>query len=298
MPLRPRTRRVLLAAALTPLALLAVAFLWAWRSPPYYTEAPVAELPVPILTMEEYDAVSQTHPRPYLVEIEGEGRAVLLFGAEHTKDPAHPELAELRRRWEAFRPTVCLVEGRLGFLLPGLMDPAAHYGEMGVAAALARRDGLPIYSWEPPREVEVARMLERFPAERVALFYVLRPYVSGLRHGKPDDPDAYVEAYRAKRTAWPGLERTIPSVAALDSLWQRDFAGFPDWRDTSDEYGWPGYLAALADRSNAIRDEHVAAVILDLVRRGERVFAVAGSSHAVKLDAALHGALHDTGASG
>jgi hypothetical protein len=293
MPLRTRTRRVLLAVAATPLLLVAAVFLWAWRSPPFYTEAPPAVLPVPVLTMDEYDAVSQTHPRPYVVEAETSegGGAVLLFGAEHTRDPDDPQLAALRSLWDRFAPTVCLVEGRLGFLLPGLMDPAAHYGEMGAAAALARRDGLPIYSWEPPREAEVARMLEAFPAERVALFYVLRPYVSGLRHGKPEDPEGYVEAYRRERTAWPGLEGTIPSVAALDRLWQRDFAGFPDWRDTSDAYGWPGYLAALSDRSNALRDEHLAAVILDLVRRGERVFAVAGSSHAVKLDGALHGAL-------
>jgi len=42
-----------------------VVWLVAWRSPPYY-DAPPAELPVPILTMAEYDGVSQTHPRPYV----------------------------------------------------------------------------------------------------------------------------------------------------------------------------------------------------------------------------------------
>jgi hypothetical protein len=225
------------------------------------------------------------------VEVEAAGGALLLFGAAHTRDAAAPELAALRGLWGRFEPTVCLVEGRLGFLLPGVMDPVRHYGEMGFAAALARRDGLPIYSWEPPREAEVARMLETFPAERVALFYVLRPYVSNRRFGKPEDPEGYVEGYRAERTTWPGLEGTLPDIAAIDRLWQRDFAGLPDWRDTSDEYGWPGYLADLAARSNALRDEHFASVLLDLVRRGERVFAVAGSSHAVRLAPALRAAL-------
>ena len=134
-------------------------------------------------------------------------------------------------------------------------------------------------------------MLDSFPAEQVALFYVLRPYFSNLRFGRPANPEKFVEEFRSKRTRYPGLEGTLPSIAAIDSMWARDFAGLPDWRETSDEYGLPGYLRQLSDRSNALRDEHLAAVLLDLVHRGERVFAVSGSSHAVKLDRALHGAL-------
>ena len=40
----------------------AVALVWlvAWRSPPFY-DAPRAALPVPILVMAEYDKVSQAH---------------------------------------------------------------------------------------------------------------------------------------------------------------------------------------------------------------------------------------------
>lgn len=269
-----------------------VGALWlvAWRSPPFYDVQPVA-LPVPILTMAQYDSVSQSHPRPYIVKVAAPQGAVLLFGAAHTRDPADPELGMLDREWKAFGPTVTLVEGRLGFLVPGLMDPVKFYGEMGAAAALARAGGIRIYSWEPRRETEVARMLDSFPPPRLALFYVLRPYFSQLRFGRPADPEGFVEEYRRIRTGYPGLEGTLPSIGAIDSLWARDFAGLPDWRDTSDEYGLPGYLGDIAARSNAIRDEHLAAVIVDLVRRGERVLAVAGSSHAVKLDRALRAAL-------
>jgi hypothetical protein len=39
------------------------------------------------------------------------------------------------------------------------------------------------------------------------------------------------------------------------------------------------------------RDEHFARVIIHFARSGERVSAVAGSSHAVKLDAALRATL-------
>src|SRR4051794_23357754 len=165
-----RLRSALLAiAALAAVVVTGIGAL-AWRSPPFY-DAPVVALPVPIMTSKQYDSVSETHPRPYVVTIENERGSLVLFGAAHTRDTADPQLDSLRALWAAVRPTVALVEGRLGFLLPGFMDPVAAYGEMGAVAALARAEGLPIYSWEPRREWEIARMLDSFPAQRVALFY-------------------------------------------------------------------------------------------------------------------------------
>ena len=289
-----RTGAILRVVALVAagfLLLLALVAVWAWRSPPFYTRVAPGPLAAPIMTMEEYSKVSAEHPRPYVVEIESADGAVLVYGASHTRNPRDPQIADIRRRWDAFRPTVALVEGRLGFLLPGIMDPVRQYGEMGAVNDLARRSGVRVYSWEPPREVEFARMLERFPAKRVALFYVLRPYFSNLRHGRPADPDAYVEEYRRKRTAYPGLTNTLWNVADIDSIWKQDFPGLPDWRDTSDEYGLPGYLGGISAASNGVRDEHLVNVLLDLAGHGARVFAITGSSHSVKVEAALRATL-------
>ena len=163
------------------------------------------------------------------------------------------------------------------------MDPVEQYGEMGKLNALARTDGIPVYSWEPTWDHQLERMLDKFAAERVALYYVLRPYFSTMQGRQPEDPNAFIEPFRKKRTRMPGLEGTLPSVDAIDAIWKRDFADYDDWRELSDAYGYPGYLNELFAHSNLIRDEHLANVIVDLMSRGERVFAAAGSSHAVKL---------------
>ena len=258
-----------------------------WRSPAYYTEYPAIPLKKSIMTPEEYGAVVEAHARPYIVRHEAGTSAVLLFGAEHTRDPKHPQLDQLRNEWKKFRPTVALVEGRLGFLFRWFMDPVVHLGEGGLVYDLAKSDGIDTYSWDPPLEKEVAWVQQEFPPYRVALFYVLRPYFGAFRQGPVDDPESFVEEYRVQRTAYAGLENTLPSIAAIDSIWRKEFAGLKDWRETTDEYGWPGYLNDIAKRSNSFRDEHFARVILDLVKKGHRVFAVAGSSHAVKLDSTL-----------
>lgn len=282
----PQKILIPVAALLAAAALLASC---AWRSPPIYDGFALRALDPPVMTLNEY-AQRGPHATPYVVEAVSDSGAALIFGARHTRDPADPQLQTLEERWYEFHPTVALVEGRLGFLMPGVMDPVRRYGESGKTMALARRDGVPVFSWEPTREAEVARMLDAFPPERVALFYVLRPYVSSRRFGRPKNPDATLEAARRKRTRIAGLEGTLRSVAHVDSIWQRDFAGLPDWRDTSDELGWPGYLAPLAVRAGIIRDEHLAQTVVDLAQKGERVFVSAGASHGVTVEPALRGA--------
>ncbi len=235
----------------------------------------------------EYALVRDSHPRPceYTLSIApGSARVV---GVEHSKDPRSESVAAVRRAFEGFRPRVVLVEGRLGFHLGGEESGIRKFAEPAAAYALARRGGIPVYTWEPDRGGEVGRMLERFPKERVALFFVLRPYFSGYRHGRPADPDRVLEEVRATRTRWAGLEGSLPSVAAIDEIWRRDFVGFPDWRDTSDANGWPGPLAELAGFNRDVRTNHLAWCVRDLTGRGERVLVVCGSSHAVRIRPAL-----------
>lgn len=248
-------------------------------------------LPVPILTADEYTKRMDRHARPYIVRIELDRAHLVLYGATHTKDSNDPQLAELREIVAQFKPTVILVEGRLGLQVRWLSDPLKKFGESGFVFALAKTLGIRIYTWEPPVDQEVAQVLKHHPREQVALFYIMRPYFSGLRHGRPKAPDAFAEDCRQKRTQWPGLEKTFAGVAEIDTVWKRDFAGKPDWRDTSDEFGLPGYLHEVWKSSNAARDEHFARVILDLLGKGQRVLAVCGSSHAVKLEPAIKGAL-------
>jgi hypothetical protein len=259
-----------------------------WRSPDYYTAYGDIELAEPVLTSEQYSELAESHARPYIVRISD---AVILFGAEHTMDPANGQIDSIRSLWKEFSPTTALVESRLGFLFRWVQDPVARYGESGLVYDLAKQEGIPCYTWEPPVEAEVAWVLKSYPQKRVALFYILRPYFGQRKFSTPDDPDRMVTGTIGRRTQWKGLEGSIASVAEIDSIWKADFAGGKDWRDTDDRYGWPGYLNEIAAVSNAFRDEHAVRVILQLVRNGERVFAVCGSSHAVKLERALRSTL-------
>lgn len=255
-------------------------------SPAYYYPADDIILRDPIMSSEGYDSVHAVFTRPYIVYIEG-GRAVLTFGAEHTKDPNHPQFAKIDSLWTLFNPDAALVEGRLGFIMKGFMNPVSAHGESAYVQELAKKKGIELYSWDPPVEADVKNTLKYFHKKKAALFYVLRPYFSNYRFGKPDDPESFVLDYLEKRTKYPGLEGSLSGIAEIDSLWKADFAGLPDWRETSDAYGWPGYLNDIARISNTFRDEHLVQCIAELTNKGKRVFAIMGSSHAVKTEKAL-----------
>jgi len=266
-------------------------WLTGWRTLPECAGFVPVTLTVPVMSAADYDKVIGTHRRPYIYEISASPGAVLVFGAEHTRDRRDPQLERIREAWTGFRPNTALIEGRLGFLPAAFVDPVRQFGESGAVYRLARRWGVEAFAWEPPLAAEVGSLLGEFTPEQVALFYVLRPYLGRVRFGRPLDPEGFIEEFRRKRTRWPGLEGTLPGIEAIDAAWKRDFAGQPDWRDESDEGGLPGYLGAIAGRAGIARDAHLVQSVLFRVREGCRVFVVAGSAHAVMIEPALRAAL-------
>lgn len=251
-----------------------------WRSPKHFSNLSRCS-DATVLTMKEYGKLVDTHRRPYVYEIKSEGKGgVFVYGAEHTKNPDNRQIKDIEEQWKKFKPTVALVEGRLGFLIKPFMNPIKQYGESGWVASLAKRDKVKLYSWEPFTDSINVTIRRKYTAEQLALGRILNPYFSNLRFGKPASPEKYVEDV-LDRAAEFNVQDKFKSYKDVDAYWKMYFPNGPDWRDVSDQWGLPGYLGDVADDRNLIRNMHLACVIQELVSKGERVFVVAGSSHAV-----------------
>ncbi|TDO26468.1 hypothetical protein [Sediminibacterium goheungense] len=252
--------------------ILSIVYLMAWKSPRYYIPQNAYNTADSIVPFLQYTG---EHERPFLVET----KTAIVFGATHTKDRKDPQLIQMENLWSEFKPTIALVEGRLGFLLPPFMDPVQELGEGGMLKALAHRDGVKIMNWDLSKKALADSLQLYFTREQIALQQILNPYFGNLRFGKPSSPDGFIEEY-IKRAAYVGLEDSIKTVADIDRIWVKYFPAGPDWRETSDEYALPGYLAKLMATSNDIRNRQLVASIKELVKKGERIFIVCGSSHA------------------
>lgn len=250
-------------------------------------DARARALPVRFRTWPEHAEVRARAGEPYILELGGSGGALVYYGARHAGDAV--QNADIAARWAKFRPTVALCEGRARRVLVGsLARLFAQPNESDLVHHLARRDGVALYSLEPRYEDEVARLLERWAPERVALLYTMSVYWSEAR-GKADDGLA-ADLLR-KRTDVAGLRGTLATVADIDALWRRDFPGAGDWRTLRGSP--PGsYLRQMSEQDRAdVRDQHMARLLIHLVRRGERVFAVVGSGHVIRKEWTLRAAL-------
>ena len=144
-----------------------------------------------------------------------------------------------------------------------------------------------MFSLEPSYQDEVAALLKKWSPELVALFFTTRVYWSEAG-GSPRQKLA--EHLRAKRTNVQGLRNALASVADIDRVWRRDFPSQPDWCGLKAEPEGT-YLSEIGDDSRQIRGEHMARILIDLVRSGERVFAVVGSGHVIRLEWIFRSAL-------
>jgi hypothetical protein len=265
-------KKLLLRSVFVMVLILSIIYLMSWKSPKYYIPQTAYNAADSIVPFLQYTG---EHERPYIIET----KKVLIFGASHTKDDKDPQIAQMENRWTEFKPTIALVEGRLGFLLPPFMDPVKELGEGGMVKALAHRDGVKIMNWDLSKKALADSLQHYFTREQIALQQILNPYFGTLRFGKPSSPDDYIKEY-LKRAAHVGLEDSIKTVADVDRVWKKYFPAGPDWRETSDEYALPGYLAPLMATSNDIRNRQLVAAVKELTKKGERVFVVCGSSHA------------------
>lgn len=275
----------------TGVGLLAVAavlglivWVFGWYAPPQYTPSPGVRVTG---VRAEHDArVSLLDEGQYILHIEPEGDqggrgALLFFGSRHSKDPEHPQQPALRRAWDGFKPTVALVEGRMSSFVGTARQGIGVFGEGAAVYSMAHDAGVPLYTLEPPLEVETAALEEIGDRTQVALFRVLSGYMSAKRGGPVSD---FKIGRLLSRRAAP-LTDALPDIAALDAYFASQFPQLPGWRDLPEQAMWPGrtdtWLNLMATRANEVRDAHFVRTILDLAQRGERVFAIAGRSHTV-----------------
>ena len=85
----------------------------------------------------------------------------------------------------------------------------------------------------------------------------------------------------------------MTSIADLDQYWQRAFPDAEDWRELTDIDRLP-LLRQVGDLAREVRGEHMMRTIVELVQRGERVFAVVGASHVIRQEVILTECLETT----
>lgn len=248
-----------------------------------------------ILTFAEYASVR--HSVPHVVAVAGNGVRLVLFGGQHSTDPAHPIFDQIEAAFAQLAPTFALHEGTPPAVEPEREIAIRRHGESGLVRYLAARAGLETASMDVPLPDE-ARALQRELGTGDALVYlVVRQLASFNRKTARMDYDAYFRDFfdligpglEIDDLDWPLIEiehrrllgrRLSPrEVTARETDPMRD--DLPTQR--------------ISRLSNRLRDEHMLDRLVAALRTYDRVFATVGVTHAVMLEPALRAAVDRLG---
>ena len=175
--------------------------------------------PVTLRTWPEHDAIYQSVDFPYVLSIQTSNGSLEYIGAKHTSDAGEPQLTEIERRWEQFKPTVALCEGRARMFRFASRNQTGRLSESELTRILANQSGIPLYTLEPTYEAEVAGLLEHFEPELVATYMTLRVYSSEADHQSGQNQDDLARSLLKKRTDVEGLRKSLSNVSQLDAYW-------------------------------------------------------------------------------
>jgi hypothetical protein len=222
------------------------------------------------------------------------GGALVLVGADHSSDPAHPQFARIDRAWDALHPNAAFYEGPDRPIAETAAATIETTGESGYVRFRARHDAIEILRLEPEPRDEAAYILARHPADQAFLFYILREVVRlrDRKGMKPDAARAAVEGMLAHASAL-GLGDKAPSFDAFEAAYRRHLGDPADWRDVP--AWWFGPLPRPDEKftnrinrdSSEFRNRHMFDVLSAAVHAGKRVFAVVGKHHVAMLAPAL-----------
>ena len=253
-----------------------------------------------LMTYEEFQRLD--FAEPYIIRLcakSGPGR-VVYFGSRHTNQPTDSQIRMIEEEIEGLQPDLVLTESVLPDMT-GLtrLEAITKFGEPNFAGWLARSKGIAVESVDPPRDVEVKGLLDAgYTVAQLKVFYTLRQVAQSQGTTLPVTIEEAVTR-RLQNLGSRGLPGKPETLDEFEAEIRKMLPELADWRTITREYFYPGrqnphhITNDIQTASNNIRDRYQAQRIAQFVNQGRKVFAIAGSSHAVIQERLLRHLLDD-----
>ncbi len=211
--------------------------------------------------------------------------SVRYFGVVASQDAKHEQFGQLRQAFEAFRPTLVVVEKPDLGVASTEAATIATKGVPGYTRLLAQQHNVPTERLDNP-DAEYAYLRTKLDAEQLKLYYLLREARRfRLRTGadKALTKKAMKQLLANSATFLPGLDNTIRSVDELAAAFQKHCPGAGQWWDAPATYFCPqaaslypvgSFSRTLNDAINEYRQRYVYAPLAARAAAGERILVV------------------------
>lgn len=286
-----------LAAAAGVLVAITIAlsprYLWR-RVSPLTTNNPATASEL-FRTAAEHDLLFSWTRAPILKAVHPSGGALYYFGSCHTRNAHHPMIEKFSSDWADFKPTLALVEQRMGLYFGGMTSAVSKFGESAAVSELGRRDDVATYTLHQEQTSHAAELAAKVGRREAAAYLALR-----MAHGEnPQGPIGEAELeHGLEKRAVGVLSAAFTDAADFDLFWAETYADeLGNWRTLRWASIGPrlGHtkLEAVGHWDTVLRDVHMTRILVDQLENGERVFAVVGRSHVIQQEPALRALLPD-----
>ena len=221
-----------------------------------------------------------------------EAPKLAILGAEHQRDPAHPQFARIAAAFAEAKPTVAFFEGPDRGTRDDAEATIKETGESGYLRLLAKQAGVRAQSLEPSPVDQVKMLSADFPIDQVTLFFVLRE-TARLRDREGLSGEALDKAVAALLLKLQPMGQAagiaLPFAdsaglqAAFERYWpNRDYksADARWFSPAADDAETGGVFTGAINRADSRnRDRHMVRLIAAAAKAGERPFVVVGRNH-------------------
>ena len=240
----------------------------------------------------------------FIVDIAHGEKRIVYFGSTHTNHPDHPVFDEIAKAFDEAQPEIVYVEGMEQIndnveqvrkrVATMSLEEAKKRGESYFTLKLAVDAGIPFESPEPHHRSEIEHLLHKqFPKNEIFLFYMYRVIAQYQRTHDTKSKEGCMEYLKpyidffTKESAWPPEE-----IASLvTDLQQKLDVNDESYGELVDPMPWEGRPRSMTNEiaaaSGHFRDEYALERLEAGLKSHNRLFAVYGSGHAVRLELSL-----------
>lgn len=226
------------------------------------------------------------------------GSSIFIFGAEHSRDPGQPQFPEIAAAFAQSRPSAVFFEGPDRGLASNGEEAIRTQGESGYVRYLASQAGLSAVTLEPSPVELLASLRDRFDADSIFLFFVLREAArlrdrEGLAGAALDEAVTKLLTRAVPVASKAGLKTSIGDIATLaiasKAHWpDRDWRSLPmDWFSPGEGPSEARFLPAINTAVSEERDRHMVQLFTAAAKSGARIFVVVGRNHVPMIAPAL-----------
>ncbi len=243
---------------------------------------------------------------PNVLNVKSKKGELIYYGAVHSIDIENSQNAEIEELWDSFQPTLAFSEGGIWPLEKIRYDAINKHGEQGLLRFLASRDKVSIESIDSTMRNQAIFLRRQFSPMQIKMYFILIQAVINKRLKRDLEDVFFVDLILkslAKISSSKSIarnlsnyynqdKRTPQNLGEFEYLMSIKFPEIKDWRDFPSSYFYDSrkgkFLPGIHQKLNEFRDRLMLAKLKAKLKKGERIFVVAGRNHLDRLEPALH----------